>query len=436
MSRPDQIRCWEVVALLLIFTLLLACQDEGRDREVEFRAANQSVEVQVRGKLSATPDRFDQATLWLHRGEGWVGPYRPRTGSEGPRLIGAELRLSFNRPAGSAGNQPVPQPGDEVQLLIPGEEMKELERVQEKLSRSRLRYWVQQLEGVRHPEADPDHLQAVRERLADRFRALGYQLEAQAFRQPEYEGVNLIARRPGSRHPEKAWILSAHYDTVAGSPGADDNASAVAALMCLAEALAPLQFETSIWFIAFDGEEAGRAGSRAFVQQPALRNTQVLGVLNLEMIGYADASPNSQLTPPGFELLFPEALGWLSMRDWRGDFLTLIGNTASSQLVANIKKALARHLPELPLLDLEVPGNGSMAPDLRRSDHSSFWDAGIPAVMFTDGAEFRNPNYHAASDLLETLDFAFLENNALAVLFALAELAGPARAVSLAQGRL
>ena len=314
--------------------------------------------------------------------------------------------------------------------------MKELERVQEKLSRNRLEYWVRKLEGVRHPVANPEHLQATRTLLAGRFRELGYQVIEQPFAEPEYEGVNLIAWRGGSRQADRIWAVCAHYDTVLDSPGADDNASAVAALMCMAEAFAPLQFQTSIGFVAFDGEEAGRAGSRAFVQSQTGLPGKLLGMLNLEMIGYADPSPNSQQVPPGFELLFPEALGWLSMREWRGDFLALIGNTASAGLLRRIKKALTTHLPDMPLLDLEVPGSGTMAPDLRRSDHSSFWDIGIPAVMFTDGAEYRNPHYHTPSDRTETLDFSFLEANARAVLFALAELAGPANRVTVLQGRL
>jgi aminopeptidase YwaD len=92
-----------------------------------------------------------------------------------------------------------------------------------------------------------------------------------------------------------------------------------------------------------------------------------------------------------------------------GDFLAIIGNAASAALVAAVEGAARERVPDLKTVALLVPGNGELLPDSRRSDHAAFWHYGYPAVMLTDTANFRNPNYHASTDTLETLDLGFME---------------------------
>jgi hypothetical protein len=103
--------------------------------------------------------------------------------------------------------------------------------------------------------------------------------------------------------------------------------------------------------------------------------------------------------PPGVPIAVPTV----------GDFLAIVGNTASAALVAAVKGAAKERVPDLKTVALMVPGNGELLPDARRSDHAAFWHYGYPAVMLTDTANFRNPNYHASTDTIETLDLGFME---------------------------
>jgi len=98
-----------------------------------------------------------------------------------------------------------------------------------------------------------------------------------------------------------------------------------------------------------------------------------------------------------------------------GDFIAVVGNEPSAGLAQAIAKGMMRSVPALKVETLVVPGQGENFTEVRLSDHSPFWDAGIPAVMITDTAFFRNPNYHQPSDTLETLDLEFIRDNARAV---------------------
>jgi hypothetical protein len=107
-----------------------------------------------------------------------------------------------------------------------------------------------------------------------------------------------------------------------------------------------------------------------------------------------------------------------------GDFLAIIGNTASAELAAAVERAMNRHVPDLKTLSLMVPAQGERLPDTRRSDHAAFWDHGYPALMLTDTANFRNPHYHQPTDTLATLDLTFMRRVAEAVAAAAIDLAG------------
>lgn len=171
-------------------------------------------------------------------------------------------------------------------------------------------------------------------------------------------------------------------------------------------------------------------GSGHYVQNAIPAWEQVDGVLNMEMIGYYSDEPGSQTLPDGFEFLFPDAVAALEADEYRGDFLTIVGNTASQALVDSSLSAIAQFVPDLDLIPLVVPGNGEIAPDLRRSDHREFWDAGMQALMFTDASEFRNPNYHTPNDVPDSLDMAFLTRCTKAVLATAALMAEPVHAGS------
>src|SRR5690606_18944380 len=188
---------------------------------------------------------------------------------------------------------------------------------------------------------------------------------------------NILGRHVGAIDPIKTFIVDGHYDAVAGTPGADDNGTAVAATLEIARILSQFHFRNSLRFIGFSFEEQGVIGSQQYVQSGMPVWEEVHGVLNMEMIGYYSDQPNSQTTPDGFELLFPAAYAELQTNEFRGDFLTVVGNTASDPLNNAFVAAVAQYVPQLKRIPLSVPGNGQIAPDLRRSDHAPFWDSGI-----------------------------------------------------------
>ncbi|MGB3291489.1 MAG: M28 family peptidase [Phormidesmis sp.] len=188
-------------------------------------------------------------------------------------------------------------------------------------------------------------------------------------------------------------LVGAHYDTVPGSPGADDNASGVAVMLMLAALLSARPPRRSIHFVAFDLEEYGLVGSTVWAEEWKLQQRSLHLMLSLEMLGYFSSEPQSQQYP--LDLLsrvYPST----------GDFIALIGNLSSIPQMVGIKRALRRS--KMPCQWLPVVNKGKQIPDTRRSDHAPFWDAGYAAILVTDTANLRNPHYHSASDRLDTLN--------------------------------
>jgi Zn-dependent M28 family amino/carboxypeptidase len=196
--------------------------------------------------------------------------------------------------------------------------------------------------------------------------------------------------------PRRATILiGAHYDSIPGSPGADDNASGVAALLAAARALGPRE---GVCYVAFDGEEHGHVGSRALVAGLGRHHPEQVYVL--EMVGYASRAPGSQRNPSP-----------LIQAPTVGDFLGLVGTHRTRGILDHVLATADCHavpvqglyLPDVPLEMVR-----QISHHLLRSDHAPFWRAGLPALMWTDTAEFRNPHYHRPTDTPESLDYEFL----------------------------
>jgi Zn-dependent M28 family amino/carboxypeptidase len=269
-----------------------------------------------------------------------------------------------------------------------------------------MREHIRMLEGIRHPVVAPEALDQAADYIFTALLSLGYKVRPHLFKESGREYRNIIATCPGTHHPEDRVIVMAHYDTVANSPGADDNASGVAALLELATVFAPVQFARTVQFVAVNLEErqregpmaeVGLLGSRALAIDARKHGWEIAGVIVLESIAYA-GEEIVQKTPAGLPRNMPE----------RGDFIGIVGNEASTGLVEAFGRAAERYQVPLPFVPLVVPGRGEMLPDTRRSDHSPFWDNDYPAVMVTDTANFRNPHYHQPSDTLETLNMSFL----------------------------
>ncbi len=191
-------------------------------------------------------------------------------------------------------------------------------------------------------------------------------------------------------------LIGAHYDAVPGTPGADDNATGVAVLLELARIFAAEPVKYPLRLVAFDMEEYGLIGSAEYVQKLKQEQQPLRLMISLEMLGYCDSRPNSQSYPRPLELFYPNT----------GNFIALIGNWRTLRDLIGI----SRNIRKVGVASqwLPVPNQGKIIRDTRRSDHAPFWDAGYPAIMVTDTANMRNPNYHQPSDTLATLDLDFL----------------------------
>ena len=285
-----------------------------------------------------------------------------------------------------------------------------LDLVAEAVSQSGVRRHLERLVGPRDPFDGHARMEAAADYIATSFTGSELSVMEDRFRFEDRTYRNLIASLPGSSKDGQVLVI-AHYDTVPDCPGADDNASGIAGLLEAAGALAQHGFQKDLLFVAFALEEYGYPGSLHYVQQASARMAPIVGVFDLEMIGYTGPT---QAAPPG---VTAPAIG---------DFIGVIGNRRSEGLVSLFKDGAARFVPSLPVEGLIVEGNGEALPVVRLSDHAPFWDAGHRAVMITDTAFLRNPHYHQPTDTLETLDLAFLRNVAAATAVVAALLAVPA----------
>ncbi len=318
----------------------------------------------------------------------------------------------------------------QVEIYASDNQEVNIQEMVDQVDQDQLLSYMEAIVGERNYETDPDHLQEVRNYLSSTFTAAGVQTESHEFTFDATSMENILGRKPGAREEDITYIIDGHFDGVPGSPGADDNASALAGVLECLRILSQYEFEHSIRFIGFDAEEYGLIGSDRYSQNGIKPYEEINGVLNFEMIGYYSDQPNTQLLPAGFDLLFPQAAQNIEEDDFRGNFITAVGNTNSNPLLNAFVDASETYVPELRVISLAVPGTGTMVPDLRRSDHATFWDAGIQALMLTDGADFRNFNYHTPDDVIETLDLPFMSNVVKGTLAAVAELAVPISASS------
>ena len=208
-------------------------------------------------------------------------------------------------------------------------------------------------------------------------------------------------------NPARRILIGAHYDSVAGTVGADDNASAVAVQLETARQLAMLkqgvELDLAVTFVSFALEEppvygTRFMGSRVYADQARRRGERIDAMLCLEMVGYTCSEPSCQSYP--FPLMF---FGYPK----EGNFIGIVGNFDSLGLTRSIFSRFQKN-PDLPVIKLTVPLNGWIMPAVRLSDHASFWDEGFRAVMITDSAFYRNPHYHQVTDTMDMLDYRFM----------------------------
>ena len=286
-----------------------------------------------------------------------------------------------------------------------------------------LRTRMENIAGIRHYITNPENLNRCRDTLETAFLDYGLQTFRQNFPNLGTTGQNIIGDHWGQTQSNNIIIVDGHYDSVSNSPGADDNGTATVGVLEAARILSAYNFRKSLRFIGFDFEETGLDGSMYYVDHLS-NSEEIEGVLNMEMIGYYSEAPNSQTLPTGFSFVFPEAAAAVEAEQNRGNFLINVGPSFGLDFYNAFNAAAATYVPELRLIGLEVV-NPLLVPDLLRSDHGSFWEDNIPALMLTDGADFRNPYYHTPADTIGTLNFTFMANAVKAVIATAAEVAEP-----------
>lgn len=234
--------------------------------------------------------------------------------------------------------------------------------------------------------------------IAEELRRYGYDVSFQPFQCRGNTYKNIQAEVKGRDTPEKSLILGAHYDTVAGSPGADDNAGGIAGMLEIARLARGISFEKTVRFVAFTLEEppffrSGKMGSYVYAKGLKEKGEILEGMICLESIGYFTDRPKSQYFPISlFKWIYPE----------KGNFIALVSNFHSKEFLSCVKEAFIKGA-DLPVESLT---SFSIVPGVDFSDHASFWEFGYRAVMVTDTAFYRNPHYHRISDTPETLDYA------------------------------
>ena len=269
-----------------------------------------------------------------------------------------------------------------------------------------LRRHVSRICKVPRPAESPA-LEEAREYVTDCLHEAGWNVERQPFIAGaeglgRLQGINLSAQH--REHPLAGgprFCIGAHLDSRPETPGADDNASAVAALLEIARLLPAYWPEGPILeleLVAFDLEENGMLGGASHAQRMHSTGVDLKGMVSLEMLGYCDQRPQSQSLPRALIGLYPDT----------GNFIAVVGNQKSDRLLEAFCAGM-QTVGELPVESLSVPQNGELLQATRLSDHSPFWDAGYPALMITDTSFMRNPHYHLPSDTPDTLDFDFLQ---------------------------
>ena len=245
------------------------------------------------------------------------------------------------------------------------------------------------------------HHQDVQDLCAERFGALGFTVERYRYG----DGVDVIGTLAGTSRPNEIVIVSAHYDTIMGGDGADDNASGVAAVLESARLLATGKHERTLVAACWDEEEPAETGSYRYAIREKAQQAQIQVAYVYDEIGYSQVAPNTQKFPTGFKIAYPMLAMKMQANQYRANFIMLIYDTQARPWGQAIANAAGRE--NLVSAQLEVNLNGKVPIELRGSDHNSFWGKGYPAIEITDTASYRNPYQHTNLDTVDRLNNDF-----------------------------
>jgi len=243
------------------------------------------------------------------------------------------------------------------------------------------------------------NLTAAADFLETSLTKANYKVNRQNYQVEDKTCSNIEVEITGIKHPEQIVIVGAHYDTVFGSPGANDNGSAVAAALALARRFAGKKTDKTLRFVFFVNEEppffqTGRMGSMAYAKSCREKDENIIAMLSLETIGYYTDQPNSQKYPFPFSLVYPST----------GNFIGFVSNTSSRKLLHNVIASFRKHC-KFPSQGGAIP---EFIPGINWSDHASFWHYNYPAIMVTDTAPYRYPHYHLPEDTFDKICFDHL----------------------------
>jgi Peptidase family M28 len=304
-----------------------------------------------------------------------------------------------------------------LMVSVPGEshagEFKPLSDEERPLEAA-LRRHIVAIASREHNMEHPIALEAAAKEIERVLAALGYPVSAQRFSTPLGEARNIEVEIAGGALAREIVLVGAHYDSVAGSPGANDNGSGVAALLELARLMRdakPARTLRLVWFVNeeppyYKGEDMG---SRRYARRSRARGENIVAMLSVETVGYYSDREGSQRYPFPLGFFYPA----------RGDFLAFVSNLGSRALMHEAIMAFRRRA-EFPSEGVAAP---AFIPGVDWSDHASFWEQGYPALMLTDTAPYRYPWYHSAQDTPDKVDYARLARVVRGLRGMLAELA-------------
>jgi hypothetical protein len=287
---------------------------------------------------------------------------------------------------------------------------------EERALAERLRNHVRQLAQSERNVQHPAQLERSARYIEAALAGYGLAPEAQVFESGGREVRNIEAVIPRSAQPQApALVVGAHYDTVPGSPGANDNASGAAVLIELARLLAgdAPNRGRAIRLVAFVNEEppyfmSRSMGSEAWARRARSRGDPILAMLSLEMLGFYRDAPGTQRHPFPLGVFYPD----------RADFIAFVGDLGSRPLVRRALAAFRAHAA-FPSEGVAAPG---VIPGVTWSDHWSFRQHGYPAIMVTDTAFYRYPHYHLPSDTPDKLDYERMARVTMGLAAAIREL--------------
>ena len=239
-------------------------------------------------------------------------------------------------------------------------------------------------------------LQRAADYVVETLEANGYTPSRQTYEVSRLPVSNIDAVLAGSSRSADILVVGAHYDTVTGCPGANDNATGVAAMLELSRRFAGRPRTRTITFAAFANEEppffkTEQMGSLVYARAAQARRDQVIGMLSLETIGCYSDEPGSQQYPAPLGRIYPTV----------GNFIAFVSNLHSARLLMKARRAFTRRTP-FPLQSAALP---DVLPGVGWSDHWSFWQVGYRAMMITDTAPFRYRWYHTADDTPDKIDY-------------------------------